>query len=138
MMRRVLLLAGVVVHVGLGSAVAHPKVPVTTETTALFGFEKAQLTEETLSTLDTVFHFDNGDDSILDGRGASPTCKVFPGDSAWPSTAAWTKLGQAVGQNALIKTVPLASPCYNGAYYNAAKCSALVANWTSSYLQYVT
>jgi hypothetical protein len=136
MMRRVLLAS--IVYVGVGFVVAHPKVPITTDSTAFFGFEKAQLTEETLSSLDSVFQFDNGEDSNLGGRGASPACKVYPGDSNWPSATAWATFGEAVGHNALIKTVPLAAPCYNGPYYNAAKCAALTANWTSSYLQYDT
>lgn len=128
-MRRVLLLAGIV-----GSAVAYPQEPAT-DSTKLFDFEKSQLTEDILSKLDGVFQFDNGDDVKLNGRGAGAECKVYPGDSAWPSDAAWAKFGEAVGSDALIKTVPLASPCYNGPLYNAAKCEALTANWTNSFLQ---
>lgn len=127
-MRRVLLLAGIV-----GSAAAYPQGPVT-DNTKLFDFEKAQLTEDILSKLDGVFQFDNGDDVKLNGRG-SAECKVFPGDSAWPSDAEWAKFGEAVGPGALIKTVPLASPCYNGPLYDAAKCASLTANWTNSFLQ---
>jgi hypothetical protein len=121
MMRRVLLLAGIV-----GSAAAYPQGPVTANGAKLFDFEKAQLTEDILSKLDDVFQFDNGDDVKLNGRGAGADCKVFPGDSAWPSDAAWAKCG---------KTIPLASPCYNGPLYDAAKCDALTANWTNSFLQ---
>lgn len=130
MIRRVLLLAGIV-----GSAAAYPQGPVTANGAKLFDFEKAQLTEDILSKLDDVFQFDNGDDVKLNGRGAGADCKVFPGDSAWPSDAAWAKFGKAVGPGALIKTVPLASPCYNGPLYDAAKCDALTANWTNSFLQ---
>ncbi|KFY07729.1 hypothetical protein V492_06885 [Pseudogymnoascus sp. VKM F-4246] len=128
MMRRVLLVAGIV-----GSVAAYPQESAT-DSTKLFDFEKAQLTDEILSKLDGVFQFDNGDDVKLNGRGADAECRVFPGDSAWPSEDAWAKFGEAVGQGALIKTVPLASPCYNGPLYDAAKCEALTANWTNSFL----
>ena len=128
-MRYILLLAGIV-----GSAAAYPQEP-TTDTTKLFDFEKTQLTEDILSKLDGVFQFDNGDGVKLNGRGAGAECKVYPGDSAWPSDAAWAKFGEAVGSDALIKTVPLASPCYNGPLYDAAKCEALTADWTNSFLQ---
>lgn len=128
-MRRVLLLAGIV-----GSAAAYPQEPVT-DRAKLFDFEKAQLTEDVLSKLDSVFQFDNGDDVTLNGRGAAADCKVFPGESAWPSDTAWAQFNEALGQDALIKTVPLASPCYSGPLYDAAKCEALTADWTSSFLQ---
>lgn len=128
-MRRVLLLAGIV-----GSAAAYPQQPAT-DGAKLFDFEKAQLTDDILSKLDGVFQFDNGDDVKLNSRGAGAECKVAPGDSAWPSDATWAKFGEAVGTDALIKTVPLASPCYSGDLYDAAKCEALTTNWTNSFLQ---
>lgn len=128
-MRCVLLLAGIV-----GSAAAYPQEPVT-DSAKLFDFEKAQLTDDILSKLDGVFQYDNGDGVNLNGRGAAADCKVFPGDSAWPSDEAWAKFGEAVGPGALIKTVPLASPCYNGPLYDASKCAALTADWTDSFLQ---
>src|SRR5690349_21447305 len=56
-------------------------------------------------------------------------CKVFPGDAAWPSDAVWKTFNASVG-GALIKTVPLAAPCYKSwPQYDAAKCAQVTANW---------
>ncbi|RDW77662.1 hypothetical protein BP6252_05715 [Coleophoma cylindrospora] len=95
------------------------------------------LQEEALSTLDdetaALFQFEQQSIS-LKPRSASGSCKIFPGDAAWPSNSTWSKFNDILGNDALIKTIPLASPCYNGAYYNNATCAALTANWTNSYL----
>jgi len=136
-----------------GAAVSSPRstaddvAPVVTEVettgdVSYFGFETLQLTDEGLSQLDentsALFQFDN-DDEATDGleRRGSGSCRVFPGDSLWPSDFIWNVFNLVLGNNALIKTVPLASPCYNGPYYNAAKCAVLYANWTNSIIQYV-
>ncbi|KAH7333360.1 hypothetical protein BKA65DRAFT_43222 [Rhexocercosporidium sp. MPI-PUGE-AT-0058] len=102
-----------------------------------FNFETLQLTEEGLSQLNentsALFQFDSGKETKdgLEGR-SSGSCKVFPGDSFWPADFIWDVFNRILGSNALIKTVPLASPCYNGPHYNTAKCAVLYANWTNS------
>lgn len=114
---------------------------VSVDTAQLFQLESFQLTSESLSNLDSstaeVFQFDEGQQAENDKlrRSAPGFCRTFPGDSSWPSDAVWKNLKSALGHDALIKTVPLASPCYNGRFYNQATCAALTANWTNSYLQ---
>lgn len=64
------------------------------------------------------------------------SCRVFPGDAAWPSPEAWAALGLAVGSGGLIKTVPIGASCYkNGpGTYDAARCQELVERWSDSFL----
>jgi hypothetical protein len=105
-----------------------------------FQYESAQLAESGLSNslkrLLRSFNFDNYESPpSIARRTLSGSCKVFPGDSSWPADSVWETFDQILGHTALIKTVPLASPCYNGKYYDAAICAQLTANWTSSYLQ---
>ena len=67
---------------------------------------------------------------------APPTakCKTFPTDASWPSDALWNRLNTLTG-GVLIKTIPLAAPCYPGPYENAAKCSFVTSQWSNSSLQ---
>ena len=107
------------------------------DTPSYFDFERVQLTAGSLAALGSdaeLFRFYNEADTStkLTSEGA---CKVFPGDASWPSDATWETFNGALGNNALIKTVPLAAPCYNAWDYDQAKCASLTANWTSSYLQ---
>ncbi|KAK3312534.1 hypothetical protein B0H66DRAFT_485854 [Apodospora peruviana] len=58
------------------------------------------------------------------------TCRVFPGDSRWPSKLVWFLLDLLTG-GALIETVPIGAVCYpNSGVYDAAKCQTLKDNWT--------
>ncbi|KAI1859837.1 hypothetical protein JX265_010286 [Neoarthrinium moseri] len=104
----------------------------TTEPTTFprFRFETDVLTTETLKK----YRSKNAHLLAFNTSGpitASGGCKVFPGDAAWPSSDEWNALDDALG-GALIKTVPLAAPCYREwEVYNAAKCEAIVANWTN-------
>ncbi|KAI7402239.1 FAD binding domain protein [Hortaea werneckii] len=61
-------------------------------------------------------------------------CKVYPGDSAWPSFGEWELFNKTLG-GALIKGTPAADVCYfNGtARHDENACAKLAANWTSSY-----
>lgn len=107
---------------------------------AWFGFETVQLTDDSLAGLDSataaLFQFyDETESPANAARSSAATCKVFPGDAAWPSSKTWNTLSSAVGKGALIKTIPLAAPCYNSWGYNQAECADLTANWTNSYLQ---
>lgn len=63
-------------------------------------------------------------------------CKILPSDRSWPTSIIWGLVNLLTGQG-VIPTVPLAAPCYNGPYYNAAKCADITARWTDSDLQYV-
>lgn len=108
--------------------------------TGNLAFEAAPLEEiDILSTalipanIVSLFDFDTEVD--VTARSSGQQCRVFPGDTAWPLDVVWNFLDLVLGKGALIKTVPLAAPCYNGYHYNQTKCAALTANWTNSYLQ---
>lgn len=58
---------------------------------------------------------------------SSSTCRCFPGDTCWPSAAAWVKFNQSV-DGTLIATVPLGTPCHAPSY-NAAECDVLRNGW---------
>ena len=62
-------------------------------------------------------------------------CKTFPGDADYPSTITWNVLDILTG-GALIKTVPLAAPCYKEwPEYNAADCGRITESWSDPHLQ---
>jgi hypothetical protein len=61
-------------------------------------------------------------------------CKVYPGDSAWPSDEAWAKLNELTDNRLLAKPTPHASVCYpNEPEYDAELCTNLTAVWGRSY-----
>lgn len=92
----------------------------------LFDWEKIQLSEDAL-------HSSVGARGIA-ARAANSSCKVFPGDAEWPSADQWSALNETL-EGALIKSVPHASVCYQGPYYDEAACTTITANWTNSYIQ---
>lgn len=62
-------------------------------------------------------------------------CRTFPGDDLWPEDAVWDTLDLLTG-GALIKTVPLASSCYDSwGDYDAEACAYITDQWTNSSLQ---
>jgi hypothetical protein len=67
---------------------------------------------------------------------ATSRCKVYPDDPAWPSEEAWTKLNELTDNRLLVKPQPQASVCYDGPYYDGAKCAELTAKWSSSYIHF--
>ena len=133
-----LLVMGLVASV---NAITKPAADVVgTDDNTLFEFETVQLTDESLSILDgdtaALFQFYNETDTSADiANRAVDACKVFPGDASWPSSRTWETLNVALGNNALIKTIPLAAPCYESWGYDQAECASLTTNWTNSYLQ---
>jgi hypothetical protein len=88
-----------------------------------FGYESIQLTEAETTGYPAIRF--GGPDNL------APTedCRVIPGDDDWPSDAEWTRFNQTLG-GALLKPVPLATPCYAGPLYNATKCAQLKATWS--------
>lgn len=113
--------------------------------TNLFNYEQLQFTDDVLANLDSVganaklFDFGNSVSNASTTRSLSGECKTFPGDELWPSTNIWNSLDMLLG-GALIKTVPLASPCYqNWGNYDADLCDVVTANWSTwAYMQYVS
>lgn len=94
----------------------------------------ANLTALDLSNI-TLFGFPT-DSSNNSERSTSATCKTYPGDQRWPSTPVWKVFDLLLG-GALIKTVPVASPCYHDYdNYDEARCTWLTNNWDNdSYFQ---
>lgn len=113
-----------------------------------FPAETLRLTDAVISNLTSLsltnislFYFGDSNftstkrDAVVDA--AAVECKTFPGDAAWPDESTWDVLNLLTGE-ALIKTVPLASPCYdNWGTYDAVECAYLGEQWTNSSLQYV-
>lgn len=102
----------------------------------LFPYEAVQLQESDLSGLPAAYA------SLLAFSTPSPSqnasCKVFPGDAAWPSDPAWAILNSTTSKGGLIKTIPIAAPCYPGSVYNVynvAECTYITNQWTNSSLQ---
>ncbi|RAH43074.1 FAD-dependent oxidoreductase [Aspergillus brunneoviolaceus CBS 621.78] len=58
----------------------------------------------------------------------SSQCRCMPSDPCWPTTSEWSHFNSTVGGR-LIKTVPLAAPCFDP-NYNAADCQYLRDEWT--------
>lgn len=61
-------------------------------------------------------------------------CKVVPGDDAWPSDDDWTTFNATLG-GVLLKPKPLASVCYTGPDFNAARCEQLKSSWAAMSIQ---
>lgn len=119
-----------------------------------FDYEYLQLTDEVIANLSaslgninaSLFDFgvvggssDNASSSNAKRSLSSGQCKTAPGDANWPSATVWDLLDLFLG-GGLIKTVPLASPCYeNWGNYDADLCAVITANWSDwSYMQYVS
>ncbi|CAK7230585.1 hypothetical protein SCUCBS95973_007625 [Sporothrix curviconia] len=109
--------------------------------TDLFSSETAQLTDSVLANL-TALNLSSIDMFAFDDASAaskrsnkckrSSQCKVVPGDLLYPISLVWDIFGLLLGPGALIKTVPLASPCYtNWGNENAATCAFLDSNWSN-------
>jgi len=96
----------------------------------------ANLTDHELSGVE-YFTFDAAEVQRRTGGGNSPNCKTYPGDYNYPSPLIWGVFDLLTG-GALIKTSPIGAVCYsNRPEYNAAKCQAVLAGWTTSELQWV-
>ncbi|KAF4909239.1 FAD-linked oxidoreductase ZEB1 [Colletotrichum fructicola] len=99
-------------------------------------FETSQLTDKVLANLTSydigdASVFDFGDEGDVTGKRAARSCKVFPGDSAWPSSATWSLFDLLTG-SALVDGVPSAAVCYKDwPQYDEAKCAEVTAQWAS-------
>ncbi|KAK7436414.1 hypothetical protein Landi51_12591 [Colletotrichum acutatum] len=105
-----------------------------------FDFESSQLTADVIANLTTynltgTAAFNFGDDEAAVEKRAARSCKVFPGDRAWPSDLTWFLLDLLLG-GALLDGVPAAAPCYKDwPQYDAAKCNEITAAWTTPQYQ---
>lgn len=104
--------------------------------------ETVQLTDAVLANLTalqltnvSIFDFASYSNSSANSKRNSKSCKVFPGDKSWPSSWTWDLLDILLG-GALIKAVPIASPCYdNFGNYDATLCEYVADQWTNSSIQ---
>ncbi|KAH9859681.1 hypothetical protein IAQ61_011462 [Plenodomus lingam] len=108
----------------------------------LFKSEAIQLTDGVLMNADAqindtdVLALVGFDDS---SKPAGPrrarhngTCKTFPGDRDYPLPTVWSLLDSLLG-GALIKTTPVAAPCYKSTgVYDPAKCADISAKFTTT------
>jgi len=119
-----------------------------------FAYESNPLTDETLKTLLTsrgsdsfspsvasLFAFDSSPTAPGD-RLKSGACRVFPGDATWPAPEVWDGFDELLlrasvnSSGGLIKTIPLAAPCYeNLGVLNSERCAAIQKGWSDGYLQ---
>ena len=58
-------------------------------------------------------------------------CKTYPGDADWPSDERWSAFNSSLG-GALVKGIPPAAACYQGPYYDEARCGVVRARQASS------
>lgn len=94
----------------------------------------ANLTELALSNVD-LFGFGDSSDGTVSKRSSTWSCKIIPGSPLWPTGIVWNVFDLLLG-GALIKTTPLASPCYEDfGNYDEAKCANINEQWTNSTLQ---
>ncbi|KAJ6002367.1 FAD linked oxidase N-terminal [Penicillium sp. IBT 35674x] len=125
------------------STVSLAAAETTVTASALFSYEKLQLTESALvevaqtlqnETIASMFAFANvtNSSSTMSKRSVSHRCKPMPGDLLWPSELIWDVFDVLVG-GSLIKTKPLAAYCYpDWPEYDATKCATITADWLSS------
>ncbi|RDW88457.1 FAD binding protein-1 [Coleophoma cylindrospora] len=105
----------------------------------LFDSEAYQLTEGVLDHVSAVLHneslasyFSFGSTNTTNATGPAHACKLLPGDQAWPSQRVWSVFDMLLG-GTLIKTVPLAAPCYEDwPEYNATECTTITNGWGDS------
>ncbi|KAK3687157.1 hypothetical protein B0T22DRAFT_375436 [Podospora appendiculata] len=73
-----------------------------------------------------------GGHSDLTPARAGPQCRTFPGDPDWPTDTEWLRFNTSLN-GALLKPLPPAAVCYRTSpAFNAAACSFLVNNASST------
>ena len=98
----------------------------------------ANLTAHRLSGIELFGFGDAGGVSARPKPIPVGSCKVFPGDAAWPSPATWDVFNLLTGGD-LIKTVPIGAVCYpDSGVYDAQKCASIITNWSLSATQCVS
>ncbi|KAH8895310.1 FAD-binding domain-containing protein [Thozetella sp. PMI_491] len=103
-----------------------------------FEFETSQLTDGVLANLTDVGlsgvdQFEFADSASSSARRRTTTaCKAWPGTPGWPADLVWDIFDLLLG-GALVKTVPLAAPCFDDwpSVRNDTQCAIINANWKS-------
>ncbi|KAJ5196695.1 FAD-binding domain-containing protein [Penicillium cf. viridicatum] len=63
---------------------------------------------------------------------ASPACKVIPHDAEWPTQSEWASLNSSINHK-LLRTVPVASSCWNGNPFGSlVNCSNVKSDWKNA------
>ncbi|KAK8101282.1 hypothetical protein PG999_011656 [Apiospora kogelbergensis] len=102
-----------------------------------FEYEKHQLTQDALEGLRARSPEPKVADLIA--FDTAPTlepgeCRTFPGDSSWPLESEWSELNDLLG-GSLIRTVPIAAPCYKDwDVYNKEQCDIVSDRFSDPYL----
>ncbi|SPO03146.1 related to isoamyl alcohol oxidase [Cephalotrichum gorgonifer] len=117
---------------------AAEKVPSCSHGASFSLAERIRLTDEVVERIaDThpeyadLWSFGNGEGSLI----KSGECRSFPGDESWPSEDVWNNFNELLGENALIRTVPLAAVCYNSwGVYDEEKCASLREEFGDPYV----
>ncbi|KAF2850140.1 FAD/FMN-containing isoamyl alcohol oxidase-like protein MreA [Plenodomus tracheiphilus IPT5] len=110
----------------------------------LFSTEAIQLTDAVLETvgaqtnrtdiLALIGFDDNASSTEARKARQNGSCKTFPGDWDYPLPSVWSLFDAFLG-GALIKTTPVAAPCYKSSgVYDAAKCADISARFTAAEL----
>lgn len=92
---------------------------------SLFKSEKVQLTSADIDSVafSGLFQFGSLEPSKRDEK----RCKVYPGDSDWPSEESWESLN-ALTDERLLRPRPQAAACYQGSEYDADACDEMTEN----------
>ncbi|CAI7642218.1 unnamed protein product [Penicillium palitans] len=70
--------------------------------------------------------------SLAITASASPACKVTPHDAEWPTQSEWASLNSSIDYR-LLKTVPVASSCWNGNPFGSpVNCSDVKSEWENA------
>jgi len=139
-LRHILLISAV-----LGTSASAETVSATSDAgTPLFDWETKNLTPEYLARLEekdlirqhaSLFKMD--DSGVERYLPPSGFCKSFPGNDLWPSSDAWKAFGLALGDGALIETIPIGAVCYQGlGAYDKEECDALLEVFALPRTQY--
>ena len=64
---------------------------------------------------------------------SNSSCKVLPGDAAWPNAQKWASLNETL-HGRLIASVPESSVCHQSPFndYDAAACAVLQKTWNDT------
>jgi hypothetical protein len=94
-----------------------------------FQYESIQLTESDVAN--------SSDLAFGEAKGGSiPLCKNYPGYDGWPSSTQWSALNDSLG-GTLLKGIPPAAACYQGAYQDATKCANVKRRQSDALFAYV-
>lgn len=90
-----------------------------------FSFENVQLTEADAAKWPAIRF------AFQDPSQPEKECKYTIEDDEWPTSEEWARFNETL-EGALLKPLPLATPCYLGPNYDEARCTTLRTQWARS------